>query len=198
MSDPPALDSCTRPSPTSLVQSPLDACAHQPTAVGIIVGDAEGRTGRQMCDGKILVADPTATSLTVKEPIAIRQAKAGSHGCDPSIVGTHLDWAEGRDEHGANVVIISNPIEVGLNSENSVADLPVVPNLASPDEYTVIVSVVDVGTKEGIGHVTVSPGPANVAAKVKTGPTERRSRIDQWRRRIWSRPHSFVGGMRCR
>jgi hypothetical protein len=25
---------------------------------------------------------------------------------------------------------------------------------------------------EGVGHVTVSPGPANVAAKVKAGPTE--------------------------
>jgi hypothetical protein len=32
----------------------------------------------------------------------------------------------------------------------------------------------------------VSPGPANVAAKVKSGPTERRRRIDGRRRRIWA------------
>jgi hypothetical protein len=38
--------------------------------------------------------------------------------------------------------------------------------------------------KQGVGHVTVSPSPANVAAKIKSGPTERRRRIDRRRRRI--------------
>jgi len=38
-------------------------------------------------------------------------------------------------EHGASVVIIRSTVKVSLNSENAVADLPVVPDLASPDEY---------------------------------------------------------------
>src|SRR5262249_24465005 len=149
-----------------------------------------GRTGPQIRDGKILVADPTATSLAIKEPIAIRHAKACSHGRDPSIVGSHLDRAEGR-EHGASIVIIRNTVEVGLNSENTVPALPVLPDLASPDEYTFVVSVVEVDAKEGVGHVTVTPGPANVAANIKSGPTERRRRIDGSRRRR-RRPRSCV------
>jgi hypothetical protein len=36
----------------------------------------------------------------------------------------------------------------------------------------------------------VSPGAANVAAKLKSGPTERRRRIDRSGRRIRSGPRS--------
>src|SRR5262249_34739426 len=91
-------------------------------------------------------------------------------------------------------VIIRSPIEVGFNSENSVADLPVVPDLASPDEYAVVVSVAEVAQEERFGYVTVSPGSANVAAKIKSGPTERRRRVDRRRGGIWSRPRSHVRG----
>jgi hypothetical protein len=36
--------------------------------------------------------------------------------------------------------------------------------------------------KERVEHVMIGPAPANVAAKMKSGPTERRRRIDRrWR-----------------
>jgi bifunctional non-homologous end joining protein LigD len=59
----------------------------------------------------------------------------------------------------------------------------VVPDLATPDEHAVVVSVVEVNAEERVGHVAMSPDPANVAAKVKSGPTEWRRRIDESRRR---------------
>src|SRR5215471_20358258 len=110
---------------------------------------------------------------------------------NPPIVRSHLDNSD-----GASVVIIRSPIEVGFNSENSVTDLPVVPDLASPDEYAVVVSVAEVAQEKGVGHVTVSPVSANVATKIKSGPTERRRRIDRRRRRIRSRPRSHISGIR--
>src|SRR5262249_15784109 len=100
--------------------------------------------------------------------------EARSQGRDPPIVKSHLESSDGE-----SVVIIRSPIEVGFNSENSVADLPVVPELDSPDEYAVAVSVVEVHTQEGVGHVTIGPGPANVAANIKSGPTERRRCINR-------------------
>src|SRR5262249_37294911 len=112
------------------------------------------------------------------EPGAIRHAEPRSQGRDPSIVRGNLDNSD-----GASVVIIRSSIEIRFNSENSVADLPVVSDLASSDEYAVVVSVADVAQEKGVGHATMGPGPANVAAKIKSGPTERRRRIDRRRGR---------------
>src|SRR5262249_22928628 len=141
----------------------------------------------------------TAAGLAVKEPGAIRHAEAGSHGRDPSIVGSHLDGTDRRNDDGPSVIVVRDPIELGFNSENSVADLPVVPDLASSDEYAVV-SAVEVHTQEGVGHVAIGPGPANVAANIKSGPTEWRRRIDRRhirRRRIRRRrPISGIRGDR--
>src|SRR5262245_13029132 len=56
-------------------------------------------------------------------------------------------------------------------SRAPITELPVVPNLASPDEYAVVGSGVKVHAKEGVGHVTSCPGPPNIAAKIKSSPT---------------------------
>src|SRR5262245_61616980 len=144
-----------------------------------------------MGDSAVFVADPAGVRLALKGAGAVRQAEPRSQGRNPPIVRSHLDNSD-----GASVVIIRSPIEVGFNSENSVADLPVVPDLASPDEYAVVVSVAEVAQEEGVGHVTVSPGSANVATKIKSGPTERRRRIDRRRRRIRSRPRPHISGIR--
>src|SRR5215475_1967828 len=114
----------------------------------------------------------------------------------PMVAQIHLDRSKGESVDGKSVVIIRSPIEVGFNSENSVADLPVVPELGSPDEHAVAVSVVEVHTQEGVSHVTIGPGPANVAANIKSGPTERRRRIDRRHiRRGRIRPRSHVSGI---
>src|SRR5262249_56987600 len=142
---------------------------------------------------------PTAAGLAIEEPGAIRPAKPRSQGRDPSIVRGHLDGSDPRNEYGTGVVVICSPIEVGFNSQNGVADLPVVPELASPDEYAVAISVVEVHAQEGVEHITIGPGPANVAANIKSGPTERWRRIDWRGRRIRdrSRPHiSSIRGYR--
>src|SRR5262249_61817515 len=92
--------------------------------------------------------------------------------------------------------LFSAPWEAACVSERGVAALPVVPDLASPDEYAVAVSVVEVPAQEGVEHITMGPGPANVAANVKSGPTERRRRIDWRRRRIRSRPRPHISSIR--
>src|SRR5262249_17441893 len=135
---------------------------------------------------------PTAARLAIKEPGAIRHAEPPSDGRDPSIVSSHLDGTDTRDEHGASIVVIRSRIEVGFNSEHSVTDLPVVAELASPDEHAPVVPAAKVHAQEGVGHVAVSPGRANVAARIKSGPTEWRRCIDRRRRRIRSRPRSAV------
>src|SRR5262245_55329428 len=145
-----------------------------------------------MGDSAVFVADPAGVRLALKGAGAVRQAEPRSQGRDPSIVRSHLDGSD-----GASVVIIRSPIEVGFNSENSVADLPIVPDLASPDEYAVVVSVAEVAQEERVGHVTMGPGSANVAAKIKSGPTERRRRIDRrWRRGRITRTCVNVSGIR--
>ena len=122
--------------------------------------------------------------------------RTAQKGCDPSIIGSHLDSSGTRNEYGTGVVVIRSSIELGFNSENSVADLPVVPELASPDEHAVVVSAPEVRAEEGVCHITVSPSPPNVAAKINSGPTERRRCIDRRRRRIRSRPRVHVSGIR--
>jgi len=116
-------------------------------------------SGCQIGDSKVVAADPTAAGLAIEEPGAIRPAKPRSQGRDPSIVRGHLDGSDPRNEYGTGVVVICSPIEVGFNSQNGVADLPVVPELASPDEYAVAISVVEVHAEEGVAHVTISPTP---------------------------------------
>src|SRR5262249_18291683 len=138
---------------------------------------------------------PPAANLAIKEPGTIRHAEAGSQGRDPSVVRSHLDRSDRRNEHGACVVVIRGPIEFRFNSENSVADLPVVPELASPDEYAVVVSRVEVHTEERVGHVTSGPSAPDVAAEIKSSPTERRRCIDRGRRRIRSGPDANVSGI---
>src|SRR5262249_59654728 len=86
-------------------------------------------------------------------------AEAGSQGRDPSIVGSHLDRSDRRNEHDASVVVIRSPIDVPFKSENKIADLPVEPELASSDEDAVVVSVVEVDAQESVGHMTIGPGP---------------------------------------
>src|SRR5262249_31359321 len=44
-------------------ESPLDARAHQPTAVGVPVGASDRCTGRHVSDGEVVVAYPTAADL---------------------------------------------------------------------------------------------------------------------------------------
>src|SRR6516165_9589136 len=55
-------------------ESPLDARAYQPT-VGVVVGGGDRCAGRQIVDGEVVVADPTAAGLAIKEPVAIRHAE---------------------------------------------------------------------------------------------------------------------------
>src|SRR5262249_54554179 len=117
-------------------ESPLDARAHEEAAVAV-VGGGDCCAGCQICDREVLVSDPSASGLVIQQPGDIRHGEPSSHGRDPSIVGSHLDSSSPRNEYGTGVVVIRGPIELGLNSQNSVADLPVVPELASPDEYAV-------------------------------------------------------------
>src|SRR5215471_6986667 len=171
MSDHPAQDNYTRPSPTNWARKPTRCPRPQPAAVGVVVGGGDRCAGRQIVDGEVVIADPTAAGLAIKEPGAIRHAEPRSQGRDPSIVGSHLDSSGTRNEYGTGVVVIRSPVDVPFNSENSVADLPVVPELASPDEYAVVVvSAAEVAQEEGVRHVTVSSGRANVAAEIKSGP----------------------------
>src|SRR5262249_52228675 len=117
-------------------------------------------------------------------------------GCDRSIVRSHLDSSGARNEYGAGVVVICSSIELGFNSQNEVVYLPVVPELASPDEYAVAVSAAKVHAQEGVDHVTIGPGPANVAAKIKSGPTERRRCIGGGGRRVRGRARLHPSAMR--
>src|SRR5215813_12622668 len=200
MSDHPAQDNYTRPSPTNWGESPLDARAHQPAAVGVVVGGGDRCAGRQIVDGEVVVADPTAAGLAIKEPGAIRHAKPRSQGRDPSIVGSHLDSSECRNKYGTIVIVVPSPVDVPFKSENEVADLPVEPELASSDEYAVVVSVAKVQAREGVAQVIVAPSSPNVAAKIKPGPSEYRSHIGRRRRRrIRSRRHisGIRGHRRC-
>ena len=82
-----------------------------------------------------------------------------------------------------------------MKSENEVADLPVEPELASSDEYAVVVSVAKVQAREGVAEVIVAPSSPNVAAEIKSGPSERRRRIDRSRRCIRSRPRRHISGI---
>jgi len=149
-------------------EGPLDARTHQPAAVGV-VGGGDRCTSRRIGDGEVVAADPTATGLAIKEPVAIDHAEPGSQGRDPIIVGS-LDSSDRRKKYGTGIVIIRNPIEVPFNSENEVANLPVEPELASSDECAVVISVAEVEAQEGVGHVIVPPGSPNVAAKIEPGP----------------------------
>src|SRR5262249_19436564 len=126
-------------------ESPLDARAHQPAAaVGVVVGGGDRCAGRQIVDGEVVVADPTAAGLAIKEPVAIRHPQPRSQGRDPSIVGSHLDSSDRRNKYGTSVIVVRSPVDVPFNSENEVADLPVEPELTSSDEYAVVISVVEV------------------------------------------------------
>src|SRR6516162_9478781 len=87
----------------------------------------------------------------------------------PSIVGSHLDGSDRRKKYGTGVGVIRSPIDVPFKSENEVADLPVEPDLASPDEDAVVVSVAKVQAREGVAQVIVAPSSPNVAAKIKPG-----------------------------
>src|SRR5215831_7312227 len=71
------------------------------------------------------------------------------------------------------------------------------PDLASSDEYAVVVSVAKVQAREGVAQVIVAPSSPNVAAKIKPGPSEYRSHIG-WRhiRRRRIRPRRHIGGIR--
>src|SRR6266487_5201221 len=110
-------------------ESPLDARAYQPAAVGVVVGGGDRCAGRQIVDREVVVADPTATGLAIKEPGAIRHAEPHSQGRDPSIVGSHLDSSERRNKYGTSVIVVRSPVDVPFKSENEVADLPVEPEL---------------------------------------------------------------------
>src|SRR5262249_23602572 len=130
MSDHPAQDNYTRPSPTNWGESPLDARAHQPAAVGVVVGGGDRCAG---VDGEVVVAAPPAAGLAIKEPGAIRHAEPRSQGRDPSIVGSHLDSSERRNKYGTSVIVVRSPVDVPFKSENEVADLPVEPELAQTE-----------------------------------------------------------------
>src|SRR5262249_28297938 len=70
-------------------EGPLDARTHQPAAVGVVVvGGGDRCTSRRIGDGEVVAADPTATGLAIKEPVAIGHAEPGSQGRDPIIVGS--------------------------------------------------------------------------------------------------------------
>src|SRR6516162_5540315 len=72
-------------------ESPLDARAYQPAAISVVVGGGDRCTSRQIGDGEVVAADPTAAGLAIKEPVAIGHTEPGSQGRDPSIVGSQLD-----------------------------------------------------------------------------------------------------------
>src|SRR5262249_43284445 len=138
-------------------ESPLNARAHQPAAVGVVVGGGDRCASRQIVDGEVVVADPTAAGLAIKEPVAIRHAEPRSQGRDPSIVGSHLDSSKRRNKYGTSVIVVRSPVDVPFKSENEVADLPVEPELASSDEYAVVISVAKVQAREGVAQVIVAP-----------------------------------------
>ena len=102
----------------------------RPAAVGVVVEGADRCNSPRIGDGEVVAADPTATGLAIKEPVAIGHAEPGSQGRDPTIVGS-LDSSDRRKKYGTGIVIIRNPIEVPFNSENEVANLPVEPELAA-------------------------------------------------------------------
>src|SRR5215471_12998075 len=55
-------------------ESPFDAHAYQPAAVGVVAQGGDRSAGRHISDGEVAVADPTATALAIKEQVVIRHA----------------------------------------------------------------------------------------------------------------------------
>ena len=113
-----------------------------------------------------------------------------------SIVGSHLDSSERRNKYGTSVIVVGSPVDVPFKSENEVADLPVEPELASSDEYAVVISVAKVQAREGVAQVIVAPSSPNVAAKIKPGPSEYRSHIGRHIRRRRIRPRRHISRIR--
>jgi hypothetical protein len=69
--------------------------AHQPAAVGVVVGDSDRCACHRICDGEVVGADPTAAGLAIKQPSIVRDAKPASQGRDPPVVVGHLNRSKG-------------------------------------------------------------------------------------------------------
>jgi hypothetical protein len=163
-------------------ESPLDAPAHQPAAVGVVVvvvvGAADRCAGRDVGDGEAVAANPAAASLAVDEPSVKCHAKPTSHRRDPSIIGRLLESSNARNNNpSTRIIVVRSPVEVPFHAENVVAELVVEPDLAAADEYAVVASVVEVNAEEAVGHVTVGPCASQVTADIKPGPCEGRRHI---------------------
>ena len=103
-------------------ESPFDARAHQPAAVGVVVGDSDRCARHRICDGEVVGAGPTAAGLAIKQPSVIRDAEPGSQGCDPPGVGSHQDRSKGWASNSrARTVGARNAIEVRFNAKNEIA-----------------------------------------------------------------------------
>src|SRR5262249_26553319 len=105
-------------------ERPLDARANQPTAVGVVVENADRGAGRCAGDGHAAVADPPAAGFAVNEPAVVGHPEPPSHGRNPAVVGTDLDRPNARDTNAAVcLVVVSNPIDVPFHAQHDIAEL---------------------------------------------------------------------------
>jgi hypothetical protein len=110
-------------------------------------------------------------------------AKTGSHCRDPAVVVVGDDNGSARSNDSDVVVVIiifAAPVAVPFATDDELADLVIAADLATADEYAVIVVVVEVRPEERVRPAVVGPSTANVAANVESGPTEHRQR--RWQR----------------
>src|SRR5262245_60931276 len=108
-------------------ESPFDAHTHQPAAIGVVAVGSERCTGRHVGDDEVVGADPTTAGFAIKEQVITRHAESGSHGCDPPVARSHLDYSiDARNNNPVpRIVVVPSPVEVRFNAENDVAELVV-------------------------------------------------------------------------
>src|SRR5262249_42834344 len=130
-------------------QRPFDARTRHPSAAGAVV-EAGDRNARHR-DGEVVVADPAAAGLAIKQPSVVRDAEPCRQGCDPPGVGSHQDRSKsGADNPIARTAGVRNPVDVPFNTDNETAELIVESDLASSDECAFVVCIGEAEAEETV------------------------------------------------
>jgi hypothetical protein len=76
---------------------PLHRARQVHTSLAVTLRARDGDRCARHCigDGEVVVADPTAAGLAIKQPGVVRDAEPGSQGRDPPVVGSHQDRSKG-------------------------------------------------------------------------------------------------------
>src|SRR6185312_16245550 len=150
----------------------FEASAHQP-ATGAVVAVAEAKVTaaeryacREIADGEVVAADPTAADLAVEQQVINGPAEASSHCRNPAIVIGDHNIPNARNNDPCAVVVIGGPVEVPFAADDKLADLVIAADLPTADEYAVV-AVVKVRQENRVRPAVVAPGTANVAADVE-------------------------------